>query len=145
MGSPKAKVHLKDGFKVIAFLDTSAEINFIIKKLMENINLAIKQGLKLELVLHIDHSRFFLSFCEDIEVIIEGLKTRYPIFIIETRDHDFVLGQPFLNFVKFSQEYKSDEIFGTITRLHTHQIAIFRILATQNPANKKKIRFSPNL
>lgn len=64
------------------------------------------------------HSCPFLDLCEDVEVAIGGLKTRHPIFVIEAGDYDFVLSQPFLKSVKFSQEYKLDGIFGTITH-HT--------------------------
>ena len=95
----------------------------------------MRRGPKLELVSHTGHRRHFLGFCKDIEVTIQGLKTRHPIFIVEYRDHDLVLGQPFLNLVKFSQEYKPDGIFDIIMHPQTQQSAIFRTLATQNPAN----------
>lgn len=125
MGSPKAKVRLEDGSKVTALLDTSAEINVMTRELIEDANLAIRQGPKLELVLHMGHSCPFLGFCEDVELAIGGFKTRHPIFVVETGDHDLVLSQPFLNFVKFSQEYKPDRIFGTITHPYIYQTAIF--------------------
>ena len=143
IGSPKANVCLEDSFKVIVLLDTGAKINVMTRKLMEDANLAMRQGLKLELVSHTDHSWPFLSLCEDVEVVIGELKTRYPIFIVEARDHDLVLSQPFLNSVKFSQEYKSDRIFGTITYSHTYQTAIFRTLAPQNPANQRENQIFP--
>ena len=41
MESPKAKVYLEDGSKVMALLDTSGEINVITRELMEDTNLAI--------------------------------------------------------------------------------------------------------
>lgn len=120
MGSPKAKVHLEDSFKVIALLDTNVEINIMTRKLMEDVNSAMRQGDKLELISHTGHNQHFLCLCEDIEVAIRGLKTRHPIFVIEAGDHDLVLSQLFLNSVKFSQEYKLDGVFGTVTHLHTY-------------------------
>ena len=42
MGSPKAKVRLEDGFKVIALLDTGAEINVMTQKIIEDANLAMQ-------------------------------------------------------------------------------------------------------
>ncbi len=39
----------------------------------------------------------------------------HPIFVIENGDHDLVLGQLFLNSVKFNQEYNPNDILGTIT------------------------------
>lgn len=74
-------------------------------------------GPKLELISCIDYSCPFLVIYKDIQVVIGGLKMRYLIFIIEYKDHDLVLGQSFLNSVKFSQEYIPNEIFGTIAQL----------------------------
>ena len=89
-------------------------MNVIIRNLIENINLALRQRLKLELVLHMRYSCFFFGLCNDIEVAIEELKIRHPIFVFEARDYDLVLGQLFLNSIKFIQKYKLDEIFNTI-------------------------------
>ena len=143
MGSPKAKVRLEDGSKVTALLDTGAEINVMTREVMEDANLAMRRGPKLELVSHTGHSRPFLGLCEDVEVAIGGLKTRHPIFVVEAGDHDLVLGQPFLNSVKFSQEYKPDGIFGTITHPHTNQTTVFRTLAPQDPANQRENQIFP--
>lgn len=38
MGTPKAKVYLNNGFKIIILLNISTEINIIIKKLMKDVN-----------------------------------------------------------------------------------------------------------
>ena len=119
IGSPKAKVRLEDGSKVTAALDTGAEINVMTREVMEDAGLAIHRGPKLELVSHTCHCRFFFGFCEDVEVAIGGLKTRHLIFIVENENHNLVLGQPFLNSVKFSQKYKPDGIFGTNTHPQT--------------------------
>ena len=116
-------------------MDTGAEINVMTRELMEDTNLTMRRGPKLELVSHTDNSRSFLGLCENVEVAIGGFKTKHPVFVVEARDHDLVLGQTFLNSVKFSQEYKPDGIFGTISHLHTHQTAVFRTLAPQDPAN----------
>lgn len=88
----------------------------------------MREGPKLELVFHNGHSHFFLSFYEDVEVVIEGFKMRYPIFVIKASDHNIVLSQYFLNFIKFSQKYKLDRIFSIITHLYIDQIAIICIL-----------------
>lgn len=74
----------------------------MIKKLMEDTNLVMKQGLKPELVSYTSHSYSFLGFYKNVERVIEGLKIRHPIFVIETGNYDLILGQIFLNFVKFS-------------------------------------------
>ena len=79
MGSLKAKVRLENGFKATALLDISAEINVIIRELMEEANLAMKKRLKLELVPYTSHNRLYRGICENVEVDIRELKTRHPI------------------------------------------------------------------
>ena len=111
---------MENGFKVTALLDTGSKINVIIRELTKEANLAMRKVLKLELVSHTGHSWLFPGLCEDIGVVIGGLKTRHPIFVIETGDYELILGQPFLNPVKFSQEYTPDRIFDTITHPYPH-------------------------
>ncbi|MCJ1347605.1 hypothetical protein MMC31_005833, partial [Peltigera leucophlebia] len=143
MGSPKIKVRLEDGPKVRALLDTGAEINVMTSEVMEDAGLAMRKGPKLELVSHTGHSRPFLGLCEDVEVAIGGLKTRHPIFVVEHGDHDLVLGQPFLNTVKFRQEYKPEGVFGTITHPQSLESAVFRTLSPQDPANRTANQIFP--
>lgn len=89
--SRKTKIGFKNGPKVVVLLDTSAKINVMTREVIENAGLAMRNSPKLELVSHTGHSCFFLCFCEDIEVIIRGLKTRHLILIVEHGDHDLVL------------------------------------------------------
>ena len=77
-----------DSSKVTALLDTVAEINVMTRELMEDANLAMRLGPKLELVSHTGHGRRFLGLCEDVEVAIGGLKTRHLIFVVEAGDRD---------------------------------------------------------
>lgn len=90
MGLLKTKAYIKNSSKVTIFLDTDIEIYIMTKKFMKNTNLAIKQRPNLEFVSHTSYNRLFFGLCEDLKVAISGLKTRYPIFVIEARDHDFI-------------------------------------------------------
>ena len=108
------------------------------RELMKDSNLAMRRGPKLELVSHTGHSQLFLGLCKDVKVAIRELKTRHPIFVVETGDHDHVLGQPFLNSIKFSQKDKPDKIFGTIIHLNTHQTAVFRTSTPKDLMNPRE-------
>lgn len=46
----------------MALFNVSAKINMMTKKVMDDVRLAIKQGPKLELVLHTDYNRLFFDF-----------------------------------------------------------------------------------
>lgn len=124
MGSLKTRVRLEDGSKVIVFLDTGAEINVMTREVMENAGLAMREGPRLELVSHTGYSRPSLGLFEDVEIAIGGLKTRHPFFVVEHGDYDLVLGQPFLNTVKFHQDYKPEGVFGTIMHPRTMESVV---------------------
>lgn len=81
--------------------------------------LAIRQRPKLELILHTSHSHLFLRLYKDVEIAISNLKTRHLIFVMKYKDHNRVLGQLFLNIVKFSQDFKLDRVFDTIIDFET--------------------------
>lgn len=78
------------------------EINIIIGKVIENVGLAMWQGPKLELVSHTNYSYTFLGLYKNVKVVLERLKMRHPIFVIKYGNHNLVLGNFFLNLVKFS-------------------------------------------
>lgn len=99
MRSRKAKVRLEDSFRIIALLDTIAEINIMTREIIEDIGLAMHRGSKFELVSHTDHSYLFAGFCKDTKVTTRGLKTKHLIFVIEHGNYNLVLGQLFLNLV----------------------------------------------
>ena len=138
MRSPKAKVCLKDNFKITTLLDTRVEINVMTRKLIEEANLAMRKGCKLELILHTCYSRPFLEICEDVEVAIGGMKIRHPIFFVEAGNHDFVLGQSFFNSLIFNKKYKPNGIFSSIIHPNTYKIAVFCTLASQDPTNQRE-------
>lgn len=118
MGSQRAKACLKDDFKVIIVLDIGVEINVMIEKAIEDTNLAMRQKLKLDLISYTSQSWSFLRLYKDMEIAIRKLKTRHQTFIVKAKYYNHVLDQPFLNFIKFSKEYKSDDIFDTIIYSH---------------------------
>lgn len=137
----KAKIRLENGFKITALFDTGAEINIMTKKIMEDAGLAMEQGPTLELVSLTDHSWLFPGFCEDIEVVVKGLKIKHLIFVVKYRDNNLVFRQPFLNAIKFYQDYKPKNVFCTITLSQTKELAVFCTLSTKIRQIKKKITF----
>lgn len=42
-----------------------------------------------------DYSQLFLELYEDLELIIGGLKTKYPIVVVEHGDHELISKNPF--------------------------------------------------
>ncbi len=61
-GCPKTRVRLEDSAKVLALLDTGAEINVMTKAVREKAGLAMRSGSRLELISHTCHFRPFLGY-----------------------------------------------------------------------------------
>ncbi len=55
IGCPKTRVLLKYSAKILALLDTDAEINLVRKAVMEEAGLAMRSGLRLELISQTGH------------------------------------------------------------------------------------------
>lgn len=83
MGALKAKICLKNGLKIIALLNTVAEIHIMIRKLIKDANLAMRQGLKLEFISYTNDSPSFFGFFKDIKITIKKFKIRHQIFMVE--------------------------------------------------------------
>lgn len=62
----------------------------------------------------------FFCLYKDVEIAIKTLKIRHSIFVIKTKNQDLVLEQIFLNFIKFIQKYRFNQIFGTITNFYIY-------------------------
>lgn len=84
-------MHFKNDLKVLVLLDTEAKINIMIKKVMQNTRLTMKQGFHLKLVSYTGYSQPFLCLYKDVEIVVGNLKIKYLIFIIEYRDYNLVL------------------------------------------------------
>lgn len=61
MGFPKIKMDLEDSPEVLALLDIDAKINIIRKKVIQNAELAIRQGFYLKLVSYTGYNQPFLG------------------------------------------------------------------------------------
>lgn len=90
--------------------------------------------------MHTRHRRLFLGLCKDIKVAIDGFKIRHLIFVIEIRDYNLDLEQPFLNAVKFSQDYKLNSVFRSITHFETQELAILHRKSHLSPGFKLDTR-----
>ena len=95
--TPKVKVSLNDECEVIAMLDTSAEINVMVRSIAEAGGLPIRTNPRLALISYGQAAHKFVGVCEDVIVAIGGVKTKTAIFVVEEAhaDHTLILGRPF--------------------------------------------------
>jgi hypothetical protein len=87
----KISVRMKSDTRYIALLNTEAEINVIIEKLMHKKDLFMRSRSALNLISHIDHQQKFLSVCENVKISIESFIIKHHIFVITRVDHVLIL------------------------------------------------------
>ncbi len=78
----------------------------------------------------------FDEICDDVELNIKELKTRYHIFVIIHADHQLVLDQFFLIDLNTNYDYHFDEIYIVFINFDFNRFVIFKVLDHHDFANR---------
>ena len=90
--------------KYIALLNTKAEINVIIEKMMINENFFMKSRFHFNLMNHTKHFKIFLKICENVTINIKKFIINHHIFVINEADHMLIFDQFFMKKIKTNIE-----------------------------------------
>ena len=97
--------------RLIALLNSSAEINVMIRRLMNATSIAMRSDFRLRLISHTRHNMNFDDVCTNIEVDINDLRIVHHIFVVTHVDHQLILRQSFLIDVSVNYDYRFDEVY----------------------------------
>lgn len=125
-------------------LETDAEVNIMTRKVLNAADSDAERP-RLDLVTHTGHHRPFVGVREDVPINVGDLVIRSPVFVIESGDHPLVLGVPFLNRGKFSQQYGSEDVYGQITDDSNTHTVVFSTFDPKDRANRERNDFFSNL
>ena len=128
LSTPKAPVRLEGFLKSVALLDSGAEVNVMTSKLMHQAGLSWRPAPHLGLVSHTGHRKHFDGVCENVEINIGGLKSFQQVFVVDSADHQLVLGAPFLFMVELQYEYRPQGAFAVIKNCTGHKSVVFRAI-----------------
>ena len=90
--------------KYIVVLNTKAEINVIIEKIMINENFFMKSKFHFNLMNYMKHFKNFLKICENVTINIKKFIINYHIFVISKTDHMLIFDQFFIKKFKINIE-----------------------------------------
>lgn len=99
---------------------------------------------KLKVISHTSYNQPFLKLYEDVEVVIREFETHHSIFVVKRRNHYLVLGETFLNMVKFGQDCQPDGVFNIIIHSQTSKSIVFQIISLNNLSNRTESEISPS-
>jgi hypothetical protein len=91
---------------------------------------------RFRLISHIEHDMNFDEICDDVELNIEELKTRYFIFVIVHANHQLVFDQFFLIDLSANYDYRSNEIYVVLINSDLNRFVIFKALDRHDFANR---------
>lgn len=75
------------------------EISVITQKIIEYARSSKLHSSKWDFLSQTDHDMHFFSFREEVEVVIERLKTRHSTFLVKNGDYELILSQLFFYLV----------------------------------------------
>ncbi len=119
-------------------MNSKAEINVMIKKLMNKTKIIIRFESRLRLIFYIEHDVNFDEVCDDVELNIERLKTRHHIFVIIHANHQLVFDQFFLIDLSANYDYRSNEIYIIFINSDFNRFVIFKVFDRHDFANRTK-------
>jgi hypothetical protein len=134
----KAKIIIEDVVKIIELMNSKAEINVMIKKLMNKTKIIMRFESRFRLIFHIDHDMKFDEICDDVELNIEELKTRHHIFVIVHANHQLIFDQFFLIDLSANYDYRFDEVYVVFINSDFSRFVIFKALDRHDSANRTK-------
>jgi hypothetical protein len=124
--------------KMSKFMNFDVEINVMTRQLMNKVNIIMRFDFRLRLIFHIEHDMNFDDVCDDVELNIKKIKTRYHVFVVTHVNHQFVLKQSFLIDFSVNYDYHFDEIYVLLINLDLSRFVIFKILDKNDFANQMK-------
>ncbi len=78
---------IEKAMKMSKLMNSSVEINVMTKRLMNKIDIIIRFVFRLRLIFYIEHNMNFNDICDDVELNIKKIKTRYHVFVVVHVDH----------------------------------------------------------
>jgi hypothetical protein len=87
----KISVRMKSDTRYITLLNTEAEINVMIEKMMHKKDLFMRSRFALNLISYINHQQKFLDVCKDVKISIENFIIKHHIFVIAKIDYVLIL------------------------------------------------------
>jgi hypothetical protein len=87
----KISVRMKFNTRYIVLLNTKAEINVIIEKMIHKKDFFMRSRSIFNLISYIDHQQKFLKVCEDVKISIENFIIKHQIFMIARIDYVLIL------------------------------------------------------
>ena len=131
---------LEGRVRIQALLDSDAEINLMSANIQKNLRLTMHAlPVKLLISSQTGHALNLIGVCPHVKMKIGELSTYHHIFVVDSSNHFFVLGQPFLAAVSINYDYRDDGIYAICTNSEFTRSAVFKVMDRYDRQNKDRL------
>ena len=128
-----------ENIKIKAMFDNGTEINFIFKRLINAVQLSVRQSINIIMINVIDERARFFNVCKAVSINIDNIIISISIFVVKRSDHELLLKRLFQRAARMSSININNESLEMF--LHSlnekKRISFLKMLA-EHVSNKKE-------
>ena len=119
--------------------NNDAEINYMLKRLTNIIQLSVRQNINLIIINATDEQVCFFNICEAVFINIESIIVSISVFVVKRSDHEFFLKRFFQRVARINFININNKFFKIILHFlnDEKQMSFLRIL-TEHISNKER-------
>ena len=125
--------------KIKIMFDNKAEVNCTFKRLIDIVQLSVRQNIHIMIINVIDEQARFFDVCKTILINIDNIIISISVFIIKRSDHELLLKRSFQRAARMSFINMNNESFEiTLHLLNEKKRMSFLKMPAEHVSNKKK-------
>ena len=132
-----------ENIKIKTMFDNGTEVNCMFKRLIDAVQLFVRQSISIIMINIIDERTRFFDVCEIVLISINNITISISIFVVKRSDHELFLKRFFQRAVRMNSINMNDELFETILHsLNKKKRVNFLKMLAEYVNNKKKSMFA---
>ena len=132
-----------ENIKIKTMFDSGAEINCMFKRLINTVQLFVRQNTNIIMINVIDERVRFFNVCETIFINIDSIIISVSVFVVKRSDHELLLKKLFQRTARMNSINMNDESFEMILySLNEKKRVSFLKMFAEHVSKKKKSMFA---
>ena len=128
-----------ENIKIKTMFDNKAEINCMFKRLIDVVQLSVRQSINIIIINVTDERARFFDVCETVFISIDSITISISVFVVKRSDHELLLKRFFQRAARMSFININDESFEMILHsLNEEKRMSFLKMSVEHISNKKK-------
>ena len=128
-----------ENIKIKVMFDSEAEINCMFKRLIDAVQLFVRQNINIIMINVIDKRARFFNMCETVLININSITISISVFVVKRADHELFLKRFFQRAARINSINMNDELFKMILHsLNEKKRMSFLRVSAEHISNKKE-------